>query len=285
MKTVFTAPLTELSHPLRADATVLNAHELVVGYADEPIIAGISVSVHAGESLALVGINGSGKSTLLRTIVGLLAPLGGTLTVFGQAPGTTPRRIAYLAQMRTDSFMLPLRAGDVVLMSCYPRRGLFGRITPQDRELVRVAMATMGIAHLSDAPLRTLSGGQQQRVYLAQVLAQRADLLILDEPTAGLDAGGREVYLTAMEAELARGAALITATHDIQEAAACTQALLLARRVVALGPGRAVLTPEALLETFGVVITLTDRQLGVAVVEREHNHGAPIQKRFDHPDH
>lgn len=251
---------------------VVATHDLVVGYAGESIVAGISVALRPGESLALVGINGSGKSTLLKTLVGLQPALGGSVTVFGQAPGRSARRIAYLAQTRASSFLLPLRARDVVQMGCYPRRGLFGRITAEDRAVMARAMETMGVAHLADAPLRALSGGQQQRVYLAQVLTQQADLLVLDEPTAGLDAGGREVYLRAMEHELARGAALITATHDIQEAAACTQAMLLARRVVALGPGQAVLTPEALLETFGVVITLTDHKLGVAVVEREHRH-------------
>lgn len=272
MNTAILPPATNSRQAPRSAAVVLRAKGLVVGYTNEPIVAGITVTLCGGESLALVGINGSGKSTLLHTIVGLLAPLGGALTLFGQAPGTTPRRMAYLGQTRASSFMLPLRAGDVVQMGCYPRRGLFGRITAEDRALVHDAMATMGVAELADAPLRTLSGGQQQRVYLAQVLAQRADLLVLDEPTAGLDAGGREIYLQAMEAELARGAALITATHDIQEAAACTQALLLARRVVALGPGHAVLTPEALLETFGVAITLTDRQRGVTVVTQEHGH-------------
>jgi ABC-type Mn2+/Zn2+ transport system ATPase subunit len=250
----------------------LAARQLTVGYPDEPIVADVTLDLRAGESLALVGINGSGKSTLLRTIIGLLPALSGSLAVFGQAPGATPRRIAYLGQARAASFILPLRAIDVVGMGCFPRRGLFGRITAEDRAQVRAAMETMGVAHLADAPLRTLSGGQQQRVYLAQVLVQGADLLVLDEPTAGLDAGGRATYLAAMRAELARGAALITATHDIQEAAACTQALLLARRVVAQGPGHAVLTPEALLETFGVVITMTDQHLGVAVVEREHDH-------------
>jgi ABC-type Mn2+/Zn2+ transport system ATPase subunit len=250
----------------------LHARQLAVGYPDEMIVADVSLALRSGESLALVGINGSGKSTLLRTIVGLLPALGGDLSIFGAAPGATPKRIAYLGQARATSFMLPLRAVDVVQMGCFPRRGLFGRITGEDRARVRAAMATMGVAHLADAPLRALSGGQQQRVYLAQALAQRADLLVLDEPTAGLDAGGRAVYLEAMQAELARGAALVTATHDIQEASACTQAMLLARRVVAQGPGHAVLTPEALLETFGVVITMTDHRLGVAVVEREHDH-------------
>ena len=103
-------------------------------------------------------------------------------------------------------------------------------------------------------PLRSLSGGQQQRVYLAQVLARRADLIVLDEPTSGLDAGGRERYLQAFAGELARGAAIVTATHDISEAIEYDQVLLLARRVVALGPGAEVLTADRLLDTFGIVV-------------------------------
>ena len=102
--------------------------------------------------------------------------------------------------------------------------------------------------------MRSLSGGQLQRVDPAQVLARRADLLVLDEPTAGIDAGGRELYLKAFAEELGRGATIVTATHDIAEAVEYEQVLLLARRVVALGPGRDVLTPDQLMETFGIVI-------------------------------
>jgi ABC-type Mn2+/Zn2+ transport system ATPase subunit len=141
-------------------------------------------------------------------------------------------------------------------------------MTAEDDEWVAAAMRTMGVERLADAPLRSLSGGQQQRVYLAQVLACRADLLVLDEPSAGLDAGGRQRYTQAMQMELARGAAIVTATHDIQEAANCDQALLLAHRVVAMGPGREVLTPAALLETFGITFSRD----GIAVIEREHGH-------------
>jgi ABC-type Mn2+/Zn2+ transport system ATPase subunit len=101
-----------------------------------------------------------------------------------------------------------------------------------------------------------MSGGQQQRTYLAQVLAHRADLLLLDEPTAGLDAGGRELYLHAINDEICRGASVVVATHDIrEEAALCRQVMLLARRVVAFGPPKDVLTPEALLDAFGIVVT------------------------------
>jgi ABC-type Mn2+/Zn2+ transport system ATPase subunit len=112
----------------------------------------------------------------------------------------------------------------------------------------------MGVAGLARAPLRSLSGGQQQRVALAQALARRADLIVLDEPTSGLDAGGRELYLQAFAAEMARGAAIVTATHDISEAVEYDQVMLLARRVVALGPGAEVLTADRLLNTFGILL-------------------------------
>jgi ABC-type Mn2+/Zn2+ transport system ATPase subunit len=105
-------------------------------------------------------------------------------------------------------------------------------------------------------------------------LARHADLLILDEPTAGLDAGAREIYQEAIRIELCRGASVITATHDIQEAMDSDLAILLARKVIAIGRGKDIITAQALLETFGIVITLNQQNLGVAVVEREHGHGS-----------
>lgn len=248
----------------------IHANNLDIGYKNKSVVKGITFQLQAGQSLALVGINGSGKSTLLKTIVGLLPAIQGQLTVFDRHPGSMPRSIAYLSQFHASGFVLPLCAVDVVRMGRFPNRGLLRRMTQEDNELVKAAMKTMGVEHLADSPLRSLSGGQQQRVYLAQVLASQADLLVLDEPTAGLDAAGREVYLKAVSAELARGAAMVTATHDIQEASHCDQVMLLAHRVVGIGTPREVLTPAMLLETFGIVIT--GEYPGVAIPEREHGH-------------
>jgi len=254
-------------------APCLRADQLAVGYAQQPIVHGLTLGLGAGQALALVGMNGAGKSTLLKTIAGLLSGLAGSLEVLGTVPGGAPTRVAYLSQFQSSGLILPLRAVDVVRMGRFPAHGLFGRLTRTDDDLVRNALQRMGVEGLAEASLRALSGGQQKRVYLAQVLARRADLLVLDEPTAGLDAAGKERYAAALRQELARGAAVVVATHDIREAATCDLVLLLARRVVALGPPKAVITPAALLETFGIILVSQDAG-GLAVVESEHGHGS-----------
>jgi ABC-type Mn2+/Zn2+ transport system ATPase subunit len=253
----------------------IQASDLRIGYSGRTVVDGINVAVQPRSSLALVGTNGSGKSTLLRTIVGLLPPLGGELSVLGTRPGGAPVRLAYQSQFHASGFVLPLRAIDIVRMARFPNRGLFGRMTTEDEDLVQWALRTMGIEALARQPLRFLSGGQQQRVYLAQVLARRADLIVLDEPTAGLDAGGRELYLAAFAAELAKGAAIVTATHDIAEAIEYDQVMLLARRVVALGPGSEVLTADRLFDTFGIVLRDPHEQHAGRFVVAERAHGAP----------
>jgi ABC-type Mn2+/Zn2+ transport system ATPase subunit len=248
----------------------IQAEHLNIGYSGEVIVADVNFELKKGQAIALIGTNGSGKSTLLRTIVNLLKPLKGKIRIFGEPPGANPRRIAYLGQFHSSGFILPLRAVDVVRMGRFPLHGLTGNMTKEDDDIVFAAMRTMGIEKLADMPLRFLSGGQQQRTYLAQVLAHQADLLVLDEPTSGLDAGGRDLYLQAINKELGRGASVVSATHDVQEEAAlCNQVMLLARRVVAIGTCQEVLTPEALLETFGIVVTGGKR---LTVIESKHGH-------------
>ncbi len=248
----------------------VQAKALSIGYSSEIVVPDINFELRQGEAIALIGTNGSGKSTLLKTIVGLLPSIAGQLSVFGMPPGNSHRRIAYLGQFHASGFVLPIRVIDVVRMGRFPMYGLWRRMGRQDDEIVASAMRIMGIEKLADTPLRSLSGGQQQRTYLAQVLAHQADLLVLDEPTSGLDAGGRERYLHAVDDELRRGASIIVATHDIQEEAAlCQRVMLLARKVVAFGAPQQVLTPEALLETFGIVITGEKR---LHVLETKHGH-------------
>jgi ABC-type Mn2+/Zn2+ transport system ATPase subunit len=266
---------TAVERPPAGVGPPIRAVDLAVGYARRPVVSGIDLVVRRQTSLALVGTNGSGKSTVLKSIMGLIPPIRGRLEVFDRAPGSSAGRLAYLSQAHDAGFVLPLRAIDVVRMARFPARGLVGRFTREDHDLVESGMRTMGVEALADQPLRSLSGGQQQRVYLAQVLARRADLIVLDEPTAGLDAGGRERYLQAFAAELERGATLVTSTHDIAEAVEYDQVLLLARRVVALGPGREVLTADRLLDTFGILLRDPHAEHAQRFVVAEVAHGQP----------
>jgi ABC-type Mn2+/Zn2+ transport system ATPase subunit len=266
-----TSGVTIAPPPLTGDGEpCIRAEALDIGYSNEVVVSGLNFKLRPGEAMALIGTNGSGKSTLLKTVVGLLPSLHGKLSVFNQPPGRNPARIAYLGQFHHSGFVLPLRAIDLVRMGRFPEHGLWRRMDRKDDEIVIEAMRRMGIEHLANTPLRSLSGGQQQRTYLAQVLAHRASLLVLDEPTAGLDAGGRELYLHALNDELCRGASVLIATHDIQdEASLCHQVMLLARRVVAFGAPRDVITPEALLETFGIVVSGEQK---LHVLECLHGH-------------
>ena len=260
----------------RSDEVAVEAHDLDIGHPGDVVVSGIDLVVRARSSLALVGTNGSGKSTLIRTIVGLLPPVAwlahglrrgaGPQPDAGRVRRPVPRRGACAAHPRHR------RRAHGPLRAARPP-GTHGRrptTTSSAGRWSRWASPT-SVA----PPLRTLSGGQRQRVYLAQALARRADLIVLDEPTAGLDAGGRERYLEAFAGELHRGAAIITATHDIGEATEYDQVLLLARRVVALGSGDAVLTPDRLLETFGVVIHDAHEEHAGRFTVAERAHGSP----------
>ena len=268
-------PASVLASGAIAPSLAISARGLAVGYGGDVVLRDLDLEVRPRSSLALVGTNGSGKSTLIRALVGLIPPIEGALSILGSAPGAAPRRIAYVSQFHASGYILPIRAIDVVRMARYPDLGLVGRMSPGDHELVREALARMGVAAVARAPMRSLSGGQRQRVYLAQALARHADLIVLDEPTAGIDAGGRERYLEAFAGELERGATIVTATHDIAEAIEYDQVLLLARRVVALGPGHDVLTPDRLMETFGIVIRDPHREHAGRFTIAERAHGGP----------
>ena len=252
------------------NSCVVIARNLSIGYERRAVVPGIELELGAGSTLALVGMNGSGKTTLLKTLAGLLPPVSGTLRVFGGLPGQYPSRVAYLNQFHNPDLILPLRTVDVVRMARFSALGLLGRATKRDETFVRDAMERMGVAELAGEPLRALSGGQRQRVFLAQALARDAELLLLDEPEANLDAEGKEIYRNAAREYRAKGRSLIVATHDITEASSCDWTMLLARRVVAYSRGSAALTPDALLSTFGVTARLEEGK--VVVVEREHGH-------------
>ena len=215
------------------------------------MVEGVMLDMHPGELLVLIGTNGSGKSTLLKTLAGLIHPVHGDLQVLGQHAGQLPTRVAYLPQHPVSSHTLPLQVRDVVTMGRFAHLGLFKRTSSSDRGIVSSAMQRTGIDAQANKPIRDLSGGQQQRTHLAQVLAREAEILLLDEPTAGLDINGRKLVAELIAAERARGVTVVMATHELADAEHATAVLLLAQRVVSMGPPQEALRDEYLRECFG----------------------------------
>lgn len=228
---------------------------LAVGFDRHVVVDGIDLSVGPGGLVVLMGTNGSGKSTILKTLAGLLEPVSGEARVLDAWPGSHAARVAYLPQHPKSLATLPLRARDVVAMGRYASLGLLGRTSRPDREAVDSAMARMSVTQFADRPLHALSGGQQQRVHLAQVLARNADVVLLDEPTAGLDAQGRKAVARMVQEERDAGHCVVMATHDIADAEPADIVLLLAHRLIAQGPPQETLTDENLRACYG----FTDR--------------------------
>jgi ABC-type Mn2+/Zn2+ transport system ATPase subunit len=233
------------------NTATISADHLCVGYGKNPVVEGVMLDMHPGELLVLIGTNGSGKSTLLKTLAGLIHPVHGDLHVLGQHAGQLPTRVAYLPQHPVSSHTLPLQVRDVVTMGRFAHLGLFKRTSSSDRAIVSSAMQRTGIDAQANKPIRDLSGGQQQRTHLAQVLAREAEILLLDEPTAGLDINGRKLVAELIAAERARGVTVAMATHELADAEHATSVLLLAQRVVSMGPPQEALRDEYLRECFG----------------------------------
>lgn len=233
------------------NTTTISADHLCVGYGKHPVVEGVMLDMHPGELLVLIGTNGSGKSTLLKTLAGLIHPVHGDLHVLGQHAGQLPTRVAYLPQHPVSSHTLPLQVRDVVTMGRFAHLGLFKRTSSSDRAIVSSAMQRTGIDEQASKPIRDLSGGQQQRTHLAQVLAREAEVLLLDEPTAGLDINGRTLVAELIAAERARGVTVVMSTHELADAEQATAVMLLAQRVVSMGPPQEALRDEYLRECFG----------------------------------
>lgn len=260
-------PEASSSGQLAVDATGLTlAHGTHVALRDA------TFRCRAGSLVAIIGPNGSGKSTLLDALAGLLEPVTGRIEVLGEPPGASRARVAYVLQSHAVNEHLPVTVGEVVAMGRYAHRGAFGRLTADDRRAIDEALERMDVGDLRRRNLGELSGGQRQRVMVAQGLAQQGELLLLDEPVTGLDLVSRELILRAMADELRAGRTVLATTHDLSDAAAAEQVLLLAGRVVAAGPPGEVLTGDHLAEAYGG--RLVQVQGGISIMDDPHHHAA-----------
>jgi manganese/iron transport system ATP-binding protein len=211
----------------------------------------ISFSLSAGKLVAVVGPNGAGKTTLFRVIAGTLRPDSGTVHVYGHGPGGHVC-IAYVPQRSQVDWSFPVTTTDVVMMGRIRKLGFFRWPSRRDWAFVREALDRVGMLELGDRQIGELSGGQQQRVFLAQALAQEAEVILLDEPLMGLDMPSQEVIFGTLNELKSDGAAIMVATHDLNLAAdRFDQVMLLNRRLIALGTPDEVYTRPHLLEAYG----------------------------------
>ncbi len=221
--------------------------DLVVRYERVLALDGASFAVGFGEALGIVGPNGSGKSTLLKTIAGLLLPTAGDVQVLGKAPRSLPAgTIAYVPQIEAVDWSFPATVYDVVAMGRFPRLGMFGRFNYADRKAVMRALDFVKMQPLAHRHISALSGGQQQRVFVARAIAQQPKLLLLDEPTTGVDASTEESLREIVRDLVADAMPVVMATHDLDRAPEWFDRLMvLDRRVLAIGTPRDVLASGA----------------------------------------
>jgi ABC-type Mn2+/Zn2+ transport system ATPase subunit len=260
-------------------APAVRADRLDLAWGRELALRDASFECRSGEVTALVGPNGSGKSTLLHAVAGLLEPRAGLLEVLGEKPADVQARVAYTLQATKVHDQLPVTVREVVSMARYPSLGVFGRSGRADRAAIDSAMSRLEIDGFTDRRLDELSGGQRQRVFVAQGLAQEAEVLLLDEPVTGLDLVSRTLILDAIESERARGCAVLVTTHNLAEASTADRMLLLAGRIVAAGTPREVLTREHLQEAYGGRVLTLDE--GTVLLDDPHHHA----EGDDHTDH
>src|SRR3990172_121994 len=202
-------------------------------------------------SLSVDGPNGAGKTTLFNVLAGAHRPAAGTVRIFGHPPGGDTC-IAYVPQRSKVDWAFPASAAEVVMMGRIREIGPLRWPGRRDWEIVRSALDQVGLSDLSRRPIGELSGGQQQRVFLAQALAQEAELILLDEPLTGLDLPSQEAIFSLLDELKEQGIPVMVATHDLNLAAERFDPILLInRRLVAIGPARAVLTRANLVQAYG----------------------------------
>lgn len=231
---------------------------LTVSYEHKPVLRHVSVTVAVGQMVAVVGPNGAGKSTLLNAILGLVRPDAGEVRVLGRPVDAARPQLACVPQTDSADWDFPITVREVVLMGRYQALGLFGWPGRRDHELVAEALRTVGMLDFADRHIRQLSGGQQQRVFLARALAQEAQVMLLDEPFAGVDARTEAAIFKLMGDFAAAGKTLVVVNHNLQILDRFDAVLMLNQRVIAYGPPAEVVNEENLRRLYGGRMSFVD---------------------------
>ncbi|WP_447978782.1 metal ABC transporter ATP-binding protein [Candidatus Nitrospira bockiana] len=259
-----------MSHP------IIRFQHATFGFSGVIALEDITLDIAEGEFIGVIGPNGSGKTTLCKAVLGLLPPQEGSLRIFDCACEKLQchhrARIGYLPQKGVLDKNFPITVLETVMMGRYGVLGLFKRPTKADEEIAREALAHVGMSEHQHTALGRLSGGQQQRVFIARALAQQPQVLLLDEPTTGIDIVTQHSVLDLIRRlHHDLGLTVVLITHDINMIRAHVDRLVLLKtRLWAAGPPEEVLKPEILRQVYGKDLVITEKDL--VIVEDYHHH-------------
>ncbi len=275
--------ISEIETDTTTSEPIIDLAGITFGYTATPVVEDVSLTIDPGEYVAIVGPNGSGKSTLMQLMLGLLEPDTGTAHLFGKRADRFDdgERIGYVAQQASAAKEMPITVREVVKMGRFPHLGLghvldddqpiadalrneplvtltgvangvFGRLSPSDWTAVDDALDTVGMSAFADRRITQLSGGQRQRAFIARALASEADLLVLDEPTVGVDAESVDAFYDLLAALNAEGITIILIEHDLGAVAEhADRVVCLNREVYFDGPTNEFVESDALARAFG----------------------------------
>lgn len=229
----------------------IKVEDLTVSYGPVPALLDISVEIPAGELIGVIGPNGSGKSTLIKSMMGFVKPDVGQVFLFGKDVAQTKGLVAYVPQRGSVDWDFPITVREVAAMGRYGHRRWWQDLSRSDYAAAEEALEQVRMSDFSKRQIGQLSGGQQQRVFMARALAQDADILLLDEPFAGVDAATERAILDVLQKTKASGKTVVVVHHDLATAAEYfDQLILLKQRLFGFGPPEMVLNPELLCDVY-----------------------------------
>lgn len=249
------------------DKPVLDVSHLTVNFGHHTALEEITFHLHAGERVAVVGPNGAGKSTLFKVIAGVLPSFSGQVSVYGSGSGKHIC-IAYIPQRSQVDWHFPVSVSDVVMMGRAAKMKPFIPPGKHHQAVVNHALETVGMQEMASRQIGQLSGGEQQRMFIARALAQEAELMLMDEPLSGLDDPAQESLLNLMKKLQQEKVTIMTATHDLDQAAQYfDRILLLNRRIIKFGSSKEVLSPENLKIAYGGRLRFVDDKLAMMALD------------------
>ncbi len=251
-----------------AAAELVRLDGVTCAYGADPVLVDVDLALTTDQFSGVVGPSGSGKTTLLRVLLGTVRPVAGSIE---RRPGI---RVGYVPQVDAVDWSFPVTVAECVLMSRSTRR-LLPWATPAEKADVTAVLERLGIAELAGRHIRELSGGQQQRMFIARALLRRPELILLDEPTSGVDVKTRHEVLHLLGDLNSDGLSIVLTTHDLNGIAAhLPRIVCLNRRVIGDGAPHDVLTPEVLEQTYGASMQVLEHG-GMPVVVDDYRHAHP----------